>query len=197
MKKIIILGLFVLAYVALMGQSVQVDTLYKRENAVLKITIQGYNDPFIAFDAVEEPIPCSGIVLKDLPYGVLMTVLIGEDDFANPWFREYIIQNPFNDTTYIYVHDTVVVHDTLYDTVYISNESISNIAAVNVKVYQRDGKLMVEGAEGKTVVVCDAMGRQLAVKRDDYSVMSFDIPTMGAYLVKVGEAPARKIYIRR
>ena len=43
----------------------------------------------------------------------------------------------------------------------------------------------------------DVFGRVLATKRDDGGVLRFDAPAAGVYLVRVGDAPARKVAVVR
>ena len=95
------------------------------------------------------------------------------------------------DTVYITLTDTVYIHDT----VYVGIDDDATMA--NVKLYQRDGQIIVEGAEGARVMLFDAVGRQLATKTDEYDVLRFDVPSTGAYLIKVGNAPARRIVVVR
>ena len=54
---------------------------------------------------------------------------------------------------------------------------------------------MVEGAEEYEVTLYDAAGRRMAARRDDFSTLRFDVPASGAYLVKVGHAPARRVVV--
>ena len=123
---------------------------------------------------------------------------------------EYV---PVHDTTYINVHDTsyIVLTDTLtvtlydtiwlydtivvHDTIYITQEGIEGAETTNAKIYQRDGHVVVEGVELQTVVLYDAVGRVMAVKRNEGDAIRFDVPASGTYLVKVGSAPARRIVV--
>lgn len=91
----------------------------------------------------------------------------------------------------IYIHDTVVVHDTIY----IPQEGVDDVGAANVKIYSSNGQIVVEGADGNNVMLYDALGRRMAVKRDEYLTLRFDVPATGTYLVKVGNAPARRIVV--
>ena len=108
----------------------------------------------------------------------------------------------FHDTIYRdrYIHDTIYVHDTVYihDTIYIQEgEGIDNIALLNAKIYQRNGQIVVDGAEGYPVYLYDVVGRLLATKRETAQEVLLDVPASGAYLVKIGDAPARRIVVRR
>jgi hypothetical protein len=55
----------------------------------------------------------------------------------------------------------------------------------------------VDGAENNTVWLYDVNGRILATKQDEYSPLHFDVPTIGTYLVKIGNHPARKVVVIR
>ena len=116
------------------------------------------------------------------------------------------INNYIHDTTFInnYIYDTIYlyryIHDTVYihDTIYIQEgEGIENIALLNAKIYQRNGQIVVEGAEGYPVCLYDVVGRLLATRRETAQEVLLDVPASGAYLVKIGDAPARRIVVRR
>ena len=68
---------------------------------------------------------------------------------------------------------------------------------MSAKIYQRDGQLVVEGAEGHRVVLYDAVGRMLATKREDGEMVRFDVPATGTYLVRIGNAGVRKVVVVR
>ena len=102
----------------------------------------------------------------------------------------------FHDTIYRdrYIHDTIYVHDTIYIQ---EGEGIDNITLLNAKIYQRNGQIVVEGAEGYPVYLYDVVGRLLATRRETAQEVLLDVPVSGAYLVKIGDAPARRIVVRR
>ena len=132
-----------------------------------------------------------------------------------------IVNNYIHDTVYVhdttivdnYIHDTVIVdnyiYDTIYleryiydtfyvhDTIYIQGEGIEDVTLLNAKIYQRNGQIVVEGAEGYPVYLYDVVGRLLATKRETAQEVLLDVPASGAYLVKIGDAPARRIVVRR
>ena len=57
--------------------------------------------------------------------------------------------------------------------------------------------IVVEGAEGNPVYFYDVMGRLLATRKETAQEMLLDVPASGAYLVKIGDAPTRRIVVRR
>ena len=69
--------------------------------------------------------------------------------------------------------------------------------AISAKIYQRDGQIVVEGANGNMVVFYDVNGRMLATKRDEYAPLRFDAPVSGTYMIKIGNHPARKMVVVR
>ncbi len=101
------------------------------------------------------------------------------------------------DTVYLYNTDTVYVSNTdtvyVYDTVYVGVDGVETDAAV--KLYSKDNQIVVEGAQGADVVLYDAVGRRLAVRRDDFGAVRFEVPATGTYLVRVGQYPARRVVV--
>ena len=69
--------------------------------------------------------------------------------------------------------------------------------AINAKIYTSRGQIVVDGAENNMVWLYDVNGRILATKQDEYSPLRFDVPASGAYLVKIGNHPARKVVVIR
>ena len=103
------------------------------------------------------------------------------------------------DTLWMTQYDTIWLHDTVivYDTVYITPEGIDGVEGETAKVYSSQGQIVVEGAGGAEVMLYDAIGRRIDIRRDDYTAVRFDIPASGIYLVKVGNTPARRIVVVR
>ena len=95
----------------------------------------------------------------------------------------------------------VVMQDTTIIAYFYSDngedEGIEETAEDGVKLYQRNGQIVVEGAEGSRVMLYDVYGRLLATKRDDGGLLRFDAPAAGVYLVRVGDAPASKVVVIR
>ncbi len=77
------------------------------------------------------------------------------------------------------------------------DEGIEEATEERVKLYQRNGQIVVAGAEGYTVCLYDVVGRLLATRRETAQEVLLDVPASGAYLVKIGDAPARRIVVRR
>lgn len=118
----------------------------------------------------------------------------------------YAIGEPYQDTItiydtlYVYVHDTLIFIDTLWlhDTIYIHDTihvDIGEAVIINAKVYQHNGQIVVDGAEGNTVTLYDLSGRMLATKHDEYMPIWLDVPASGTYMVKIGDYPARRVVV--
>ena len=107
------------------------------------------------------------------------------------------LRNVYNsDPDTVIVHDTVVVHDTVFVTV-----GIENAESIDVKIYAANGQIVVEGKGTlPTVRVYDISGREIAApSQTDNSGerQLFTVPSTGAYMVKVGDNPARKVVVVR
>lgn len=112
-----------------------------------------------------------------------------------------------HDTTYVTLYDTLAATSTwcdtilvqcqciIHDTLYVSTEKIDESAVFEGTIRFINGQLVVENAGQNTVVLYDAAGRQLAVRRNEGAPILFDVPASGTYLVKVGSAPARRIVV--
>lgn len=105
------------------------------------------------------------------------------------------IEVPVHDTIYLpqYIHDTVWLHDT----VYVTQTGIDDKGILTAKIYQRNGQVVVEGVDGNTVTLYDVNGRVLATKQDYGTVIRFDAPASGTYMIKIGNYPARKVVVIR
>jgi len=140
---------------------------------------------------------------------VHLTQYVHDTAFIYQYIHDTIVNyvnNYIHDTTFInnYIYDTIYLYRYIYDTVYIHDtiyiqegEGIGNIALLNAKIYQRNGQIVVEGAEGYPVCLYDVVGRLLATRRETAQEVLLDVPASGAYLVKIGDAPARRVVVRR
>ena len=108
-----------------------------------------------------------------------------------------MVNNYIYDTIYLnrYIFDTIYIHDTVF--VPSGQEGIGGVDAINAKIFQRDGQIIVDGAEGNQVWLYDINGRVLATRQDDYSSIHFDVPASGTYMIKIGNHPARKVVVIR
>lgn len=100
----------------------------------------------------------------------------------------------YNPYTFAVLQDTVL---TAFFVVEGSQNGIDGVDTMSAKIYVNNGQIVVEGAEGYPVYLYDVMGRLLATRRETAQKVLLDVPASGAYLVKIGDAPARRIVVRR
>lgn len=95
-----------------------------------------------------------------------------------------------HDTIYLpqYIHDTIYLHDTIY-------VGVDEVETINVKIYTSNGQIVVDGSDGNQVWLYDINGRLIATRKDNHSPLRFDIPSSGAYLVKIGNYHSRKVVV--
>ncbi len=100
----------------------------------------------------------------------------------------------YNPYTFAVLQDTVL---TAFFVVEGSQNGIDGVDTIAAKIYVNNGQIVVEGAEGNPVYLYDVVGRLLATKRETAQEVLLDVPASGAYLVKIGDAPARRVVVRR
>ena len=104
------------------------------------------------------------------------------------------------DTLWLTIHDTIYLTQYINDTIYIHDTivvGVDEVAVINAKIYTINGQIVVDGAENNPVWLYDVNGRVIATKQDKYSPLRFDVPTSGAYMVKIGNHPAHKVVVIR
>ncbi len=168
--------------------------------------------PYAVYDTVYVDVPYTvyDTIYVDIPYTIYDTVVVVDtitnivtDTVTNTiidTIDNYIYDTTIvTDTLWMTQYDTIVLYDTvvIHDTIYITQGAIDGVEAINAKIYSRGGQIVVDGAEGNTVWLYDVSGRVLATKRDDFKPLEFDVPASGAYLIKIGRYPARKIVVIR
>ena len=154
---------------------------------------------------VTEYVPVHDTTYINVPYPVhdtaFINIYVHDTSFINVYVHDtsfinvYVHDTSFvTDTLWLTEHDTIYLHDTIYihDTIVVG---MDDVEAISAKVYINNGQVVIEGAEGSTVMLYDAVGRLLATRRDYYSALRFDVPVSGAYLVKVGDLPARRVVV--
>lgn len=124
------------------------------------------------------------------------TTYIHDTTIVDNWIYDTTI---IVDTLWLTLYDTLWLHDTVivHDTIYITQEGIGDVAEANIKLYQRNGRIVVDGAAGREVYMYDINGRLLATKQENCDRLLLDVPASGAYLIKVGNLSARKVVVIR
>ena len=151
-------------------------------------------------------------------------VYVNLDTLNHYYYDTTVVTHYVFDSTWVFdsvwVFDSIYLFDTVYvhDTIYIPREGIDGMETIDAKIYQRDGMIVVESDGTRPVRVFDATGREThsSVSRQAATHkgsarnatgiplpslgeqrVSIPVPASGAYLVKIGDLPARKIVVVR
>ncbi len=117
---------------------------------------------------------------------LVLTDTLWQTQYDTLWQTQY-------DT--LWLHDTIVVHDTIY----VPQDGIGDAAMGGAKIFTSNGQIVVESIDGgmlPEVRVFDTTGRRLET-RDAGSRACVPVPASGVYLIKVGEAPVRRVVVIR
>lgn len=74
---------------------------------------------------------------------------------------------------------------------------IEDAENANVDIYSADSKIIVKGAENMDIYVYDVNGRVVRTQANATETVEFTMNTTGVYLVKVGNAPAKRVVVVR
>lgn len=99
-----------------------------------------------------------------------------------------------------------VTGNVTYTAYFESTQGIRDIDGDEVKIYASEGRIVVESGDGESlgeVRVFDVMGRNIAaegdaagrVSTDGMKRYTFEVPTSGTYVVKIGDKTSRKIVV--
>jgi hypothetical protein len=78
-----------------------------------------------------------------------------------------------------------------------SIDGIDDVEAGNVSIYSAESRIFVKGAENSTIYVYDVNGRVVRTQANATETVEFTVPGTGVYLVKVGNAPAKRVVVVR
>ena len=76
-------------------------------------------------------------------------------------------------------------------------EGIIDVNGDNITIYSTNNNIIVRGAEQQTIRVFDVVGRLVAQRSNANDEETIAMTNTGVYLVKVGDAPARRVVVRR
>ena len=74
---------------------------------------------------------------------------------------------------------------------------IDDVDMNNVTIYSTDSKIIVRGAESQSIYVFDVNGRVITSEANAAETCEFRMSNTGVYLVKVGNAPAKRVLVVR
>ncbi len=150
-----------------------------------------YQDTIYVYDTVYLPVhDTTYVIVTDT---VTTTVY---DTIFNTVYDTTVVFS--TDTLWLTLHDTIYLPQYIYDTIYIHDTvyvGLDEVETINVKVYITNGQIVVDGADGNQVWLFDITGRLVATKRDNHLPLRFDIPSSGAYLVKIGNYHSHKVVV--
>ena len=85
----------------------------------------------------------------------------------------------------------------IYITAIFAREtSISDMAAENVQVYTQDGAIVVRSEDRQHIDIFDIIGRRHFSADAIANEQRFRPISAGIYLVKVGNRPARRVFVK-
>ncbi|MCR5821519.1 MAG: DUF6383 domain-containing protein, partial [Bacteroidales bacterium] len=162
-----------------------VDTVYSTVN----LTDTVYNHVNLV-DTVHTTINVTDTVVNTIQIDSVVWNFIHSDTIIYdtlPYYLDTIIVYDTTCADTIYIFDTIIIHDT----VVVSIDTVD--AGPDVKIYSNGSQIVIDGAQGRMVKMYDAVGRLLATKYDSIDHLLFDVPSTGAYVIKVDGIPAKKI----
>ena len=78
-----------------------------------------------------------------------------------------------------------------------NTDGIDDVDMSNVTIYSAESKIIVRGAENHSIYVFDVNGRAVASEANAAETCEFRMGSTGVYLVKVGNAPAKRVLVVR
>jgi major membrane immunogen (membrane-anchored lipoprotein) len=78
-----------------------------------------------------------------------------------------------------------------------ANTGIDEIEGSNATIYSAESNIYVKGAENMNIYVYDVNGRCVRTQANATETVVFKMNTTGVYLVKVGNAPAKRVVVVR
>ena len=81
--------------------------------------------------------------------------------------------------------------------IFEANVGIEDVDGSNVTIFSNDSKIVVRGAENMNVYIYDVNGRIVRSEANVSDNVEFTMANTGVYLVKVGNAPAKRVVVMR
>ena len=103
------------------------------------------------------------------------------------------VENPTSATiTYV-----ILAAETEIEANFEQLEGIIDVDGSIITIYSANNNIIVRGAEQQTIRVFDVVGRLVAQRTNANDEETIAMTNTGVYLVKVGDAPARRVVVRR
>lgn len=90
-----------------------------------------------------------------------------------------------------------VTEDVELVAIFEANVGIEDVDGSNVTIFSNDSKIVVRGAENMNVYIYDVNGRIVRSEANVSDNVEFTMANTGVYLVKVGNAPAKRVVVMR
>jgi hypothetical protein len=88
-----------------------------------------------------------------------------------------------------------VTGDITLTALFSENQGIGDVDMSNVTIYSTDSRIFVRGVAGYDVYVYDVNGRMMERQLNAPDAIDFRMTATGVYLVKVGNAPAKRVVV--
>ena len=160
-------------------------------------------------DASMGSINPSGVVMTAVGDTVAATATANAGYELYGWqYTMYVGGQVYQDTTFVIDYTSVafaIVNQSFVDynvtitvtALFQPEVGIEDVDGSNVNIYSTDNKIIVKGAEGESIYIYDLSGRTIATKANASETMEFNMVSGGVYLVKVGDAPAKRVLVVR
>ena len=160
--------------------------------ATLILTIDHYYAVTLTVnDATMGSVQGAGVYLADATVNVTAT--------ANNGYHFVGWVNGTDTVSRVETYSFTVTEDVLLLAVFAQDapNAIDVTDMSNVTIYSSDTRIFVRGAEGYDVYVYDVNGRVMNSQMNAGEAIEFRMPATGVYLVKVGNAPAKRVLVVR
>jgi hypothetical protein len=91
----------------------------------------------------------------------------------------------------------IVTGDTTFTAYFVPIDGIEDADEAEVTVYSSGLRIIVNGATGSDVRLFDVNGRLISTAVDAAETVEFRVVATGVYLIKVGNAPAKRVLVVR
>lgn len=171
----------------LMGtENVELTAVFNLSDAIVDVTV---NDPTMGY------------------------VLVNGENTNQYWGHVYdnveviAIANPGYHFVEWDIYSSVITDDTTVFTItgpvsavraiFAKNLDINEVATSEYVIYSENNNIVVRGAEQQTIRVFDVVGRLVEQRSNANAEETISMSNTGIFLVKVGDAPAQRVVVRR
>lgn len=121
-------------------------------------------------------------------------VVIKTFDTVNHTTHIYDTIHQTKDKTYLLFYNAYSFRDTISINDTINNKE-GGIHGIKANLYYENGNIVVDGALGETIKLCNATGETLELRKKNRGVERFKLPNSGLYIIKIGNEIVRKFVV--